>query len=149
MIAHVTSCCPWSTVHHTPNLPPDGTQSQRAIPSDEANPLPTFFYGTRTSTPLVISLDQPFGFHLVLFDSFARSRIFVSCGRAVSEFRPFWNEDILYHDAEVIVRLLTTPLTTRATLPTTRATPPTTSPTPTTSPPTRDPTDAADDARTT
>ncbi|KAL1724889.1 hypothetical protein EV714DRAFT_222339, partial [Schizophyllum commune] len=26
-----------SQVHHTPNLPPDGTQSQRAIPSDEAS----------------------------------------------------------------------------------------------------------------
>ena len=50
---------------------------------------------------------------VVLFDSFARSRIFVSCGRAVSEFRcvaypacrisiltalcrPFGSEDILY-----------------------------------------------------
>ncbi|KAL1749741.1 hypothetical protein FB107DRAFT_280370 [Schizophyllum commune] len=70
-------------VCHSPNLPPDGTQSQQAIPSDEAstrmtlrrprnalearNPtlaktnlldylLPSDFFATRTSTPLVISL---------------------------------------------------------------------------------------------
>ncbi|KAL1749609.1 hypothetical protein FB107DRAFT_280521 [Schizophyllum commune] len=63
------------------------------------DPLPTFLSGTRTSISLVISLDQPFGFQLVLFDSFACSRIFLSCGRAVSEFRRFGSAGILYRAA--------------------------------------------------